>query len=92
MTEMKPIATAIALAAALSFAASTTVFAQPKEGCEDATPGETGASADASEQVADYVEDPGCDIGHLTDETMVEAEAQDEGSHAPESGVGSTDQ
>ena len=92
MTELKPIATAIALAAALGFAASTTGFAQSNEDCNPKPGDETAVGAEASEQVADYVEDPGCDVGHLTDETKHDAEAMDEGSHAPETGVGTTDQ
>ena len=91
MTEFRPFATAIALTAASGFAASTTAFAQPEQGCEDATPGETAVGAEASEQVAEYVDDPGCDVGHLTDETKMDAEAMDEGSHAPETGVGNTE-
>jgi hypothetical protein len=91
MKELRPFATGIALAAALGFAASTTVFAQSNEDCNPKPSDETAVGADASVQEADYIEDPGCDVGHLTDETVHNAEAKDEGSHAPESGVGNAE-
>jgi hypothetical protein len=88
MTELKSMVTAIALATALGFTTSTIVFAQSNEDCNPKPGDETAVGAEASEQVADYVEDPGCDVGHLTEETKHGAEAKDEGSQAPETGVG----
>ena len=50
------------------------------------TPGETAASADASEQVAEYVTPPGCDTGHLTEETAVGCADVEGGSNSPVTG------
>jgi hypothetical protein len=88
MTKSKSLVAAIALATALGFTTSTIVFAQSNEDCNPKPGDETAVGADASEQVADYVEDPGCDVGHLTEEAAMDAEAKNEGSQAPESGVG----
>jgi hypothetical protein len=90
MTDLRTLTAGIGVAAALAFAASTTVLAQSNEDCNPKPGDETAVGAAASEQVADYVEDPGCDVGHLTEETAMDAEAMDEGSKAPETGVGNT--
>lgn len=62
---------ALIIAGGLGLMGTQGALAQPEQGCEDATPGETAVGADASEQVAEYVTPPGCDTGHLTEETAV---------------------
>jgi len=76
----------LALAAGLALAPSA--WAQPEQGCEEATGEVTGTGAQASEQTAEYVPDPGCEVGKETDEPAMGSEAKDEGSQAPETGVG----
>jgi hypothetical protein len=90
MAHIRTLTTGIGVAAAFAFAASTVVFAQSNEDCNPKPGDETAVGASASEEVADYVEDPGCDVGHLTEEAAMDAEAMDEGSQAPETGVGNT--
>lgn len=78
---------ALVVAGGLGMMVAQGAVAQPKEGCEDATPGETAVGADASEQVAEYVTPPGCDVGHITDETAVGCDEMAEGgSNSPVTG------
>ena len=78
---------ALVVAGGLGMMVAQGAVAQPKEGCEDATPGETAVGAQASEEVAEYVAPPGCDVGHITDETAVGCDEMAEGgSNSPVTG------
>ena len=83
---------ALIVAGGLGVMVTQGALAQPEQGCEDATPGETAVGAQPSEQVAEYVTPPGCDTGHITDETAFDCEALAEGSHAPMPGRGHCDE
>jgi len=77
---------ALVVAGGLGMMVAQGALAQPEQGCEDATPGETAVGAQASEEVAEYVTPPGCDTGHITDETAVGCEALADGSNSPVTG------
>ncbi len=88
MQDTGKILAALVVAGGLGMMVAQGALAQPKEGCEDATPGETAVGAQASEQVAEYVTPPGCDTGHLTDETAVGCDEMmaEGGSNSPVTG------
>lgn len=87
MDKINNILAALVVAGGLGMMVSQGALAQPKEGCEDATPGETAVGAQASEQVAEYVTPPGCDTGHLTEETEFGCDEMAEGgSNSPVTG------
>ncbi len=87
MDKATNVLAALIVAGGLGLMVTQGALAQPKEGCEDATPGETAVGAQASEEVAEYVTPPGCDTGHLTDETAVGCDVMAEGgSNSPVTG------
>ena len=88
MEKTSKILAALVVAGGLGMMVSQGALAQPKEGCEDATPGETAVGAQASEEVAEYVTPPGCATGHITDETAVGCDEMmaEGGSNSPVTG------
>ncbi len=87
MDKAANIIAALVVAGGLGMMVTQGALAQPEQGCEDATPGETAVGAEASDEVAEYVTPPGCDTGHITDETAFECdELAEGGSHSPVTG------
>jgi len=87
MDKRTNILAALVVAGGFGMMITQGALAQPEQGCEDATPGETAVGAQASDEVAEYVTPPGCDVGHITDETAVGCdEMADGGSNSPVTG------
>jgi len=86
MQKTGNILAALVVAGGLGMLVAQGALAQPEQGCEDATPGETAVGAEASDQVAEYVTPPGCDTGHITEEAGCDAQALADGSGSPVTG------
>ena len=71
---------------------SGSAVAQPKEGCEIATPGETDYQAQASEEYAEVTPPTGAEKGGQTPSPDSGATAEATGSGAPMPGVGECDE